>query len=65
MISTIAPLNTNLEGTVHKKYGNSEKGTSVTYFSPILDPLLGGFSPKVNSNVRGHEYFIPTKIGLL
>ena len=24
---------------------------------------LDGFGPKVNTNVRGHEYFIPTKFG--
>ena len=30
---------------------------------PALDPPLGGFGPKVNINVQGHEYFIPTKFG--
>ena len=40
-----------------------EKGTPVTYFGPALDPPLGRFDPKVNSNVWGHEYFIPTKFG--
>ena len=33
----------------------------MTYFGPALDSLLGGFGPKVNTNVRGHEDFIPTK----
>ena len=40
-----------------------EKGPSLTYFGPALDPPLGGFGPKVNTNVRGHEFFIPTKFG--
>ena len=35
----------------------------MTYYGPALDPPLGGFGPKVNTNVRGHEYFIPTKFG--
>ena len=30
---------------------------------PALDLPLGGFSPKVNTNERGLEYFIPTKFG--
>ena len=40
-----------------------EKGTPGTYFGPSLDPPVGGFGPRVNTNVRGHEYFIPTKFG--
>ena len=28
-----------------------------------MDPPLGGFAPIVNTNVRGHEYFIPIKFG--
>ena len=39
------------------------RGPSLTYYGPALDPPLGGFGPKVNTNVRGHEYFIPTKFG--
>ena len=35
----------------------------MTYFGPALDPSLGGFGPKVNTNVWGHECFIPTKFG--
>ena len=35
----------------------------MTYFGPALDPPLGGIGPKVNTNVWGHEYFIPTKSG--
>ena len=35
----------------------------MTYYGPALDPPLGGFGPKVNTNVRGHEYFFPTKFG--
>ena len=35
----------------------------LTYFGPALDPPRGGFGPKVNTNVRGHDYFIPTKFG--
>ena len=35
----------------------------MTYFGPALDPPLGGFGPRVNTNVQGHEYFIPTKFG--
>ena len=31
--------------------------------APALDPPLGGFGPRVNTNVRSHEYFIPTKFG--
>ena len=31
--------------------------------APPLDPPLGGFGPRVNTNVRGHDYFIPTKFG--
>ena len=38
---------------------------------PLIDPImallwihpLGGFDPKFNTNVRGHEHFIPTKFG--
>ena len=33
------------------------------YYGPALDLPLGGFSPKVNTNERGLEYFIPTKFG--
>ena len=40
-----------------------EKGTPGTYFGPALDPPLGGFDPRVNTIVQGHEYFIPTKFG--
>ena len=36
---------------------------SLTYYGPALDPPLGGFGPKVNTNVWGHEYLIPTKFG--
>ena len=39
------------------------RGPPVIYFCPALDSTLGGFGPKVNTNVRGHEYFIPTKFG--
>ena len=35
----------------------------MTYYSPALDPPLGGFGPKMNTNERGLEYFIPTKFG--
>ena len=35
----------------------------MTYFDPVLDLPLGRFGPKVNKNVRGHEYFIPAKFG--
>ena len=31
-----------------------ENGTPMTYFCPALDPPLGGFGPRVNTNVRGH-----------
>ena len=40
-----------------------EKGPSLTYYGPALDLPLGGFGPKVNTNERGLEYFIPTKFG--
>ena len=36
-------------------------GPSLTYHGPALDLPLGGFDPNVRTNVRGHEYFIPTK----
>ena len=39
------------------------KDPTLTYYGPTLDPSLDGFGPKVNTNVWGHEYFIPTKIG--
>ena len=39
-----------------------EKGPLIDY-SPALDPPLGRFGPKVNTNKRGLEYFIPTKFG--
>ena len=39
------------------------RGPSLTYYGPALDLPLAGFGPKVNTNVRGHEYFIPTKFG--
>ena len=35
----------------------------MTYFGPTLDPSLGGFGPKVNTNVWGHDQFIATKFG--
>ena len=43
-----------------------EKGPSLTYHGPTLDPPLSRFGPKVNTNVQGvggHEYFIPNKFG--
>ena len=40
-----------------------EGGPSLTYYGPALDLPLGGFAPKVNTNERGLEYFIPTKFG--
>ena len=40
-----------------------EKGHSLTYYDPALDLPLVRFGPNVNTNVRGHEYFIPTKFG--
>ena len=39
------------------------RGSSFTYYGPALDLPLGGFGPKVNTNERGLEYFIPTKFG--
>ena len=33
------------------------------HLPPALDPPLGGFGPKVNTNVQAHKYFIPTKFG--
>ena len=33
----------------------------MTYFSPALDPPLGGSGRKTTTLVRDHEYFIPTK----
>ena len=39
------------------------KGPSSTYYGTVLDLLLGRFSPKVNTNVQGHENFITTKFG--
>ena len=35
----------------------------MTYFGPNLDPPLGEFGPKVNTNVRGHGYCIRTRFG--
>ena len=35
----------------------------MAYYDPALDLPLGGFGPKVNTNERGLEYFIPTKFG--
>ena len=35
----------------------------MTYFGTALDPPLGGLGPKVDTNVRGHDNFIPTKFG--
>ena len=35
----------------------------MTYYGSALDPSLGGFGQKVNTNVWGHEYFTPTKFG--
>ena len=45
------------------KRSSLEKGTPGAYFGPDLDPPLGGFGQRVDTNVRGHEYFIPTKFG--
>ena len=47
--------------TLKKK--SFDEGPSLTNYGPALDPPLGGFDPKVNTNVRCHEYFIPTKFG--
>ena len=33
----------------------------MTYYGPALDLPLGGCGPKVNTNERGLEHFIPTK----
>ena len=38
-----------------------KKGPLLTHHGPALDPPLGGSGPKVNTNVRAHDYFIPTK----
>ena len=35
-----------------------EKGLSLTYYGPALGLPLVRFGPKVNTNMRGHEYFI-------
>ena len=35
----------------------------MAYYGPALDLPLGKFGPKVNTNERGLEYFIPTKFG--
>ena len=40
-----------------------EGAPSLTYYGPALDLPLGGFGPKVNTNERGLEYFIPTMFG--
>ena len=40
-----------------------EEEPLIDYYGPALDPPLGGFGPKANTNVLGHEYFIPTKFG--
>ena len=46
-----------------------EKGPSLTYYGPTLDPPLSGFGPYDKSiQMCGggggvHEYFIPTKFG--
>ena len=39
------------------------RGPSLMYYGPALDLPLGVFGPKVNTNERGLEYFIPTKFG--
>ena len=39
------------------------KGPSLTYYGSALDLPLGRFGQKVDTNVRGHEFFIPTKFG--
>ena len=39
------------------------RGPSLTYYGPALDLPLGRLGPKVNTNERGLEYFIPTKFG--
>ena len=39
------------------------KGPSLTYNGPALDLPLSRFGPKVNTNERGLEHFIPTKFG--
>ena len=40
-----------------------EKGPSLAYYGPAFYTPLGGFCQKINTNVRGHEYFISTKFG--
>ena len=41
-----------------------EKVPSLTYFASVLDPLLGGISPKVDKcGWGGYEHFILTKFG--
>ena len=45
------------------KKKSSGEGDPCHLFWPALNFPLGGIGPKVNTNVWGHEYFIPTKFG--
>ena len=49
--------------TLREKFFGEARGPSLKYYGPALDLPLGGFGPKVNTNERGLEYFIPTKFG--
>ena len=48
---------------IYAKIKSSRIKSVLQYYGPALDLFLGGFGPKVNTNVRGYEYFIPTKFG--
>ena len=39
------------------------EGPLIDLLWPCPGSTPGGLGPKVNTNVRGHEYFIPTKFG--
>ena len=46
-----------------KPSGLKKKGNPPDLFWPRPGSTPGWFCPRVNTNVRGHEYFIPTKFG--
>ena len=52
-----------LQHSTLKEKSFGEGAPHLMYYGPALDLPLSGYGPKVNTNERGLEYFIPTKFG--
>ena len=63
LVDNCYAFNLLLQHSILKEKFFWRRGPSLTYYGLALDLPLGGFGPKVNTNERGLEYFIPTKFG--